>query len=343
MRLAISGYGRVGRSVLRAIFEMRLEKQFQIVAINDLSDPALMCHLTQYDSTFGEFKYDVTYADGAMQIKDQSIPLLSISDATTLPWSDLSVDICFECSGHMTKRELAKQHLTAGARKVLVSQPCLGADKTIVYGVNHLQLSDKDLIVSNASCTTNCLAPLLSVLQKTIGVKSGMMTTIHAYTNNQHLIDKSQGDFYRSRSATQSIIPTRTGATKTISLIMPELEGQLHGMAIRAPIIDVSLIDLLIIPERCIPIEALHQYILQAANNELKGILAYNEKKRVSIDFKKHPASCIFDANHTAQVGNQLKLMSWYDNEWAFSLRMLDVAKIMTESLDKIQLNNSQS
>lgn len=329
MRLAINGYGRVGQCILRAIFDAGLEKDFQIVAINDLADHALMCHLTQYDSTFGVAKYEVTYSNDAMHINDQSIPLFSCEDATRLPWQDLGVDICLECSGHFASRDLAQQHLVAGAKKVLVSQPCIDADKTIVYGVNHQTLTANDHIVSNASCTTNCLAPLLAVLQKTIGVQSGIMTTIHSYTNDQNLIDKLKGDVYRSRSATQSMIPTRTGAAKAIGLVIPELEGKLHGMAIRIPTINVSLIDLTIIAEKESSIEEIHQYIKHAAENELKGVLAYNDKPLVSIDLKGHPASSIFDANHTAIMGNQIKLMSWYDNEWAFSLRMLDVAKVM--------------
>lgn len=329
MRLAINGYGRVGRCILRAIFDMGLEKEFQVVAINDLADPELMSHLTQYDSTFGKFACNVSYKKGEMQIKGHTIALLSYEKAAELPWKDLNIDLCLECSGRYATHELASQHLTAGAKKVLVSQPCKGADKTIVYGVNHQQLTAEDSIVSNASCTTNCLAPLLTVLQQTIGVRSGIMTTIHAYTNNQNLIDKATGGFYRSRSATQSMIPTRTGAAKAIALVIPELAGKLHGMAIRIPTINVSLIDLTIVPERKTSIEGLHQHIKNASENELQGVLAYNDRPLVSIDLTAHPASCVFDANHTAIVGDQIKLMSWYDNEWAFSLRMLDVARVM--------------
>jgi glyceraldehyde 3-phosphate dehydrogenase len=312
---------------------MGLEKEFQVVAINDLADPELLCHLTQYDSTFGKFSSDIEYKKDEMWVKGQTIKLFSCRNATELPWKDLNIDLCLECSGHYATRELASQHLIAGAKKVLVSQPCKEADKTIVYGVNHQQLTAKDMIVSNASCTTNCLAPLLKVLHQTIGVRSGIMTTIHAYTNNQNLIDKATGDFYRSRSATQSMIPTRTGAAKAIGLVIPELEGKLHGMAIRIPTINVSLIDLTIVPEQKTSIDELHQYIKHAAENELKGVLAYNDKPLVSIDLTAHPASSVFDANHTAIVGDQIKLMSWYDNEWAFSLRMLDVAKVIN-SLD---------
>jgi glyceraldehyde 3-phosphate dehydrogenase len=335
MRLAINGFGRIGHCIVRAIFDQGLENDYEIIAINDLADNALLCHLTRYDSTLGVFKHDVQLVDDTMVINGKSIHLSSCPNARGLPWAELDIDICLECSGHFATRELASQHLQAGAKKVLVSQPCTGADKTIVYGVNQQLLSAEDTIVSNASCTTNCLAPLLKVLTETIGVQSGMMTTIHAYTNDQHLIDKVGGDFYRSRSATQSMIPTKTGAAKAVGLVLPELDGKLHGMAIRVPTINVSLIDLYILPKKTFTIEALHQDIQLAAETELangglKGILAYNDKPLVSVDFKCHTASSIFDANHTAMVGPQLKLMSWYDNEWAFSLRMLDVAKAMS-------------
>lgn len=329
MRLAINGYGRVGRNILRAVFTMGLDKQFQIVAVNDLADNELMCHLTRYDSTFGSFEHDVHYRDDTMQIEGQTIALFSQADPVNLPWGDLGVDICLECSGYFAKRDLANKHIVAGAKKVLVSQPCSEADNTIVYGVNHQSLTADSTIVSNASCTTNCLAPLLSVLQKTVGIESGMMTTIHAYTNDQNLLDVASGDVYRSRCATQSMIPTRTGAANAIGLVIPELEGKLHGMAIRIPTTDVSLVDFIFTPQQQTSIEALHQAIQQAANAELEGILAYNEKPLVSIDFKAHPASSIFDANHTAMMGKQIKVMCWYDNEWAFSLRMLDVAREM--------------
>ncbi|MGH1487402.1 MAG: type I glyceraldehyde-3-phosphate dehydrogenase [Cellvibrionaceae bacterium] len=334
MRLAINGYGRIGRCILRAIFENDLQDQYEIIAINDLTDNELMCHLTQYDSTLGEFRHSVECHDDTMEVNGHAIHLSSHKDPSELPWRSLAIDVCLECSGHFANRELASQHLAAGAKKVLVSQPCTGADKTIVYGVNHELLTADDLIVSNASCTTNCLAPLLKVLNKTVGVQSGMMTTIHSYTNDQNLIDKVGGDFYRSRSATQSMIPTKTGAAKAVGLVLPELEGKLHGMAIRVPTINVSLVDLYIIPETMSSIDTIHQHIQAATeqsveNGGLHGILAYMDKPLVSVDFKCHTASSIFDANHTATVDTQLKLMSWYDNEWAFSLRMLDVANMM--------------
>ena len=329
MRIAINGYGRIGRCILRAIYDKGLQDEYQIIAINDLTDNALMCHLTQYDSTLGTFQHEISLDGDQLHIAGQSIHLSSCADATQLPWGEWDIDICLECSGHFATRELASQHLKAGAKRVLVSQPCSGADKTVVYGVNHLQLGQGDQIISNASCTTNCLAPLLKVLQATVGVESGMMTTIHSYTNDQNLIDKVTGDFYRSRSATQSMIPTKTGAAKAVGLVLPELEGKLHGMAISVPTINVSLVDLYITTQRHMDIEDIHQQLKLASEGELQGVLAYNEKPLVSVDFKCHPASSIFDANHTAMIGKQLKVMSWYDNEWAFSLRMLDVAKVM--------------
>ncbi|MEO0444031.1 MAG: type I glyceraldehyde-3-phosphate dehydrogenase [Pseudomonadota bacterium] len=330
MRIAINGYGRIGRCIFRAIYEQGLQDEFQVVAINDLTDKALMCHLTQYDSTLGPFQHEISLEGESLQIAGQSIDLYSCVDATQLPWGKLDIDICLECSGHFASRELASQHLQAGANRVLVSQPCTHADNTIVYGVNHHTLKQDHRIVSNASCTTNCLAPLLKVLHEALGIESGMMTTIHSYTNDQNLIDKVTGDFYRSRSATQSMIPTRTGAAKAVGLVLPELDGKLHGMAIRVPTINVSLVDLYVVPQRFLAIDDIHEKIKQAAEGELKGVLAYNHKPLVSVDFKRYTASSIVDINHTVIVGKQLKIMSWYDNEWAFSLRMLDVAKAMS-------------
>jgi glyceraldehyde 3-phosphate dehydrogenase len=334
MRLAINGYGRIGRCILRAIFDQGLEDEYEIIAINDLTDNDLICHLTQYDSTLGQFRHEVTLDGDVMHIDGKSIELSSCRDPETLPWRALDIDVCLECSGHFARRELAQKHIEAGAKKVLVSQPCADADKTVVYGVNHHLLEASDTIVSNASCTTNCLAPLLKVLDQTIGVESGMMTTIHSYTNDQNLIDKVGGDFYRSRSATQSMIPTKTGAASAVGLVLPELEGKLHGMAIRVPTINVSLVDLYIVPKKQATIDEIHRAIRLAATTSieqggLSGVLSYNSKPLVSVDFKCHSASSIFDANHTATMGSQLKLMSWYDNEWAFSLRMLDVANVM--------------
>ena len=327
IRVAINGYGRIGRCVVRAIFENNMEDEITVVAINDLADKELLTHLTKYDSTLGIFHGDVSRSGDNLVINGKEIQFLSISNPEELPWGDLGIDICLECSGHFATRELSSKHLVAGAQKVLVSQPCAGADNTVVFGVNHKTLKAEDTIISNASCTTNCLAPMLKVIHETVGVEYGSMTTIQSYTNDQNLIDKAPGDFYRSRSATQSMIPTRTGAAKAVGLVLPEMDGKLMGMAVRVPTLNVSLVDLHVHCEKVVSVEDLHTALKKASENELKGVLAFNEKPLVSIDFLLNPASCIFDANHTQWSGKQLKVMAWYDNEWAFSLRMLDVVK----------------
>jgi glyceraldehyde 3-phosphate dehydrogenase len=336
MRIAINGYGRIGHCIMRAIFDNNLQQEIQVVAINDLANPELICHLTQFDSTLGAFNADIHLDpnnSNILIINEHKIRLSAHKNIESLNWAELDIDICFECSGHYGTRELASKHLQSGAKKVLVSQPCTDADNTIVFGVNHQSLKAEHKIVSNASCTTNCLAPILKVLDETLGVAYGSMTTIHSYTNDQNLIDKGPGDLYRSRSATQSMIPTRTGAAKAVGLILPQLKGKLNGMAVRVPTINVSLIDLHIQCEKKPSIEVVNEAMLHASENELRDVLAYNNKPLVSIDFKHHPASSIYDANHTTCIEHQLKVMSWYDNEWAFSLRMLDVAKLMYASI----------
>ncbi len=332
MRIAINGYGRIGHCIIRAIFDNGWQNEFNVVAINDLASPELLCHLTQYDSTLGTFNAEVKLDplnEKILLINQHPIELSAHQHIDELPWKRLDIDICLECSGRFTSKEQASKHLSAGAKKVLVSAPCANADNTIVYGVNHEKLKADDLVVSNASCTTNCLAPILKVIDEHFGIAYGAMTTIHAYTNDQNLIDKAPGDFYRSRSATQSMIPTKTGAASAVGLVLPQLQGKLHGMAVRVPTINVSLIDVYLQCEKPVSVKAVNHCVYEAANNELKGVLAYNKAPLVSIDFKHHPASSIFDANHTACIEQQLKVMCWYDNEWAFSLRMLDVARLM--------------
>lgn len=332
MRLAINGYGRIGHCIVRAIFDNNWQDDLEVVAINDLADPELLCHLTQFDSTAGPFNADIKLDpsnNNTLIINQHKIHLSSCRAIEDLPWAELNIDIVLECSGHFAKRELAQKHLSSGAKKVIISQPCADADNTIVYGVNHKSLKKEDNIVSNASCTTNCLAPILKVLDEEFEVQYGSMTTIHAYTNDQNLIDKAPGDFYRSRSATQSMIPTKTGAANAVGLVLPSLKGKLNGMAVRVPTINVSLIDLYLQCKKPLSVDAVNKAVQHAANTELKDILAYNEKPLVSIDFKHHPASCIYDANHTSIIEQQLKVMCWYDNEWAFSLRMLQLARLM--------------
>ncbi len=337
MRIAINGYGRIGHCIMRAIYDGGLQNEMQVVAINDLASPEMICHLTQYDSTLGPFtSADIKLSEtnkNILLINGQKIHLSSQKNIEGLNWAELNIDVCFECSGHYVTRDLAAKHIQSGAKKVLVSAPCENADNTIVFGVNHESLRATDKVVSNASCTTNCLSPILKVIDETFGVSYGSMTTIHAYTNDQNLIDKAPGDFYRSRSATQSMIPTKTGAAKAVGLILPNMVGKLNGMAVRVPTINVSVVDLYVQCEKTPSVEVLNDAMKKASENELKGVLEYNDKPLVSIDFKHHPASSIYDANHTSCIQQQLKVMSWYDNEWAFSLRMLDVARLMYASL----------
>lgn len=331
MRIAINGYGRIGRCLVWAIHERGLSDAFEIVAINDLADFEVLAHLTQYDSTHGRFAADVQLKDNTLVINKQEIRLISEADPTKLPWAELDVDLVLECSGKFKKRERNQQHLDAGAKRVLISYPMAEADLTVVYGVNHQQLDASQRIISNASCTTNCLAPLAKVLNDLLGIEQGIMTTIHAYTNDQNLIDKQHSDLYRARSATQSIIPTKTGATSAVGLVLPELKGKLTGMALRVPTLNVSLVDLHFTARKVPGVDAINAAVKQAANGELKGVLEYNDKALVSIDFNHNPASSIFDAAQTQVLGQQVKVMSWYDNEWGFTNRMLDVAALINK------------
>jgi glyceraldehyde 3-phosphate dehydrogenase len=326
MRIAINGYGRIGRCLVWAIHERGLDKDIEIVAINDLADFEVLTHLTQYDSTHGRFAAEVDLKDDTLFINHKPIRLVSTADPTKLPWAELDIDLVLECSGKFKTRERNQQHLDAGAKRVLISYPMAEADLTVVYGVNDQQLDARQRIISNASCTTNCLAPLAMVLNDLVGIEQGIMTTIHAYTNDQNLIDKQHTDLYRARSATQSIIPTKTGASAAVGLVLPELKGKLTGMALRVPTLNVSLVDLHFTANKTPSVEAINHAVQEAANNQLWGILSYNDKALVSIDFNHHPASSIFDAPQTQVLGKQVKVMSWYDNEWGFTNRMLDVA-----------------
>lgn len=329
MRIGINGYGRIGRCIVRAIFELGLDDEFEIVAINDLADPDLLCHLTRVDSTHGRFHTPVSREGDSLTIGKQKIRLLQNADPATLPWRDLGVDLVLECTGKMKSRDQNEKHLIAGAPRVLASHPVSDADKTVVFGVNHSELNSDHRIVSNASCTTNCLAPIAKVLNDHLGIKQGIMTTIHAYTNDQQLLDKAPGDIYRVRSATQSMIPTRTGAANAVGQVLPELKGKLTGMAIRVPTPNVSLVDFHCEVLRDTSEAEINHLMREAAEGTLKDILVYNDEPMVSIDFNHHPASSIFDANHTTVLNRQIRVMSWYDNEWGFAVRMLDVARAM--------------
>lgn len=332
INIAINGYGRIGRNILRALYEGDYRKQIKIVAINDLGNPKNNVHLTKYDTVHGRFSGDVSLLqdnannENKMVVNGDVIRICNEREPQNLPWQELEIDIVFECTGFFTDRELAKKHIEAGARKVLISAPGKDTDATIVYGVNHNILTSDCTIISNASCTTNCLAPVAKVLNDFIGIESGLMTTIHAYTNDQKLIDSAHSDIYRARSATHSMIPTKTGAAKAVGLVLPELEGKLDGMAMRVPTINVSVVDLTFVASRETSVKEINNAIKNAAENEMRGVLNYVTEPLVSIDFNHDPASSSFDASQTRVQGNMVKIMSWYDNEWGFSNRMLDTS-----------------
>ena len=333
IRVAINGYGRIGRNVLRALYEANRQSEINIVAINDLGDAETNAHLTRFDTAHGRFPGEVAVEGGDLVVNGDRIKVLAERDPTKLPWGELKVDVVFECTGLFAKKDKAAMHLQAGARKVLISAPAGSDLPTIVYGVNHDTLKAGDDIVSNASCTTNCLAPLVKPLHDAIGLKHGLMNTIHAYTNDQVLTDVYHSDLRRARSATMSQIPTKTGAAAAVGLVMPELKGKLDGFAVRVPTINVSLVDLSFVAERATTVEEVNSIMKQAAEGPLKGILNYNEAPLVSIDFNHHPASSSFDATLTKVMdGTLVKVLSWYDNEWGFSNRMLDTALAMSKA-----------
>ena len=329
INVAINGYGRIGRNVLRALYESAQNNEIKIVAINDLAPANVNSHLTQFDSVHGRFSQQVTLKDNTMLIGDDVITLTQERDPANLPWKELNVDIVLECTGLFTSREAANKHIEAGAKKVVVSAPGTDMDATVVHGVNSDVINADSNIISNASCTTNCLAPVAKAINDTVGIEQGSMTTIHAYTNDQNLSDVYHPDLYRARSATQSMIPTKTGAAKAVGLVLPELAGKLDGMAVRVPTINVSLVDLTFIAKRDTSIEEINQVVKDAAFGSMKGILEYNELPLVSIDFNHNPASSIFDATQTRADGKLVKVMAWYDNEWGFSNRMLDQVKAL--------------
>lgn len=326
IRVAINGYGRIGRNVLRAYYENGKKHDIEIVAINDLGKPETNAHLTQYDTAHGKFNGTVSVEGDDMIINGDRIKVLAERDPTKLPWKELDIDVVLECTGLFTTKEKASAHLKAGAKKVIISAPGgKDVDATIVYGVNQDVLKASDTVISNASCTTNCLAPLVKPLQDKIGVVSGLMTTIHAYTNDQVLTDVYHSDLRRARSATQSMIPTKTGAAAAIGLVIPALAGKLDGFAVRVPTINVSLVDLTFIAARDTTAEEVDQILKAASESQaLKGILEYNDAPLVSVDFNHNPASSIYDATLTKVNGRLVKVTSWYDNEWGFSNRMLD-------------------
>lgn len=322
LRVAINGYGRIGRNILRVLFERGLDNKIEIVAINDLGDAKTQAHLTQFDSTFGRFHLPVDLAGNKLKIGNREIQLINEPKLENLPWHNLNIDVVLECTGKAKKRAIAEQHLTAGAKAVLLSHPG-EADITVVYGVNH-HLLDNQTIVSNASCTTNCLAPMAKVLNDAIGIEQGIMTTIHAYTNDQNLLDKSHSDLYRARAAAHSIIPTSTGAAKAIGLVIPELAGKLDGMAVRVPTMNVSLVDLSFTSKKATTVQEVNAALQAGAQNYPQGVMECNDLPLVSCDFNGYPVSCVADLSQTKVQGKLVKVMAWYDNEWAFAQRMLD-------------------
>jgi glyceraldehyde 3-phosphate dehydrogenase len=325
IRVAINGYGRIGRNILRAHYEGGKTNDIQIVAINDLGNAQSNAHLTRYDTTHGKFPGTVEVDNDHMIVNGDKIKVFAQRDPAQLPWGDLKVDVVMECTGYFTTKEKASAHLKGGAKKVIISAPGgKDVDATIVFGVNQDVLKSSDTVISNASCTTNCLAPLVKPLNDKIGLVNGLMTTIHAYTNDQVLTDVMHEDLRRARSATQSMIPTKTGAAAAVGLVLPELNGKLDGYAIRVPTINVSIVDLSFIATRDTNVNEVNQIMKDAADGTLKGILTYNTEPLVSMDYNHNAASSNFDSTLTKVSGRLVKVSSWYDNEWGFSSRMLD-------------------
>jgi glyceraldehyde 3-phosphate dehydrogenase len=326
IKVGINGYGRIGRNILRALYESNRQKEIVVVALNDLGDANTNAHLTRYDTAHGKFPGQITVDGDAMVVNGDRIKVLAERDPAKLPWGRLGVDIVLECTGLFASKAKAGAHLTGGAKKVLISAPGGDdVDATVVFGVNHQVLKATQTVVSNASCTTNCLAPLVKVLHDRVGVVSGVMTTIHAYTNDQVLTDVYHTDLRRARSATMSMIPTKTGAAAAVGLVLPELKGKLDGFAVRVPTINVSLVDLSFVAKRATTASEINTFMKQAASGAFKGILAYSDGPLVSIDFNHDPHSSIYDATLTKVIeGTLVKVCAWYDNEWGFSNRMLD-------------------
>ena len=335
MRIAINGFGRIGRNILRSYLarEQVWKKfnQIEIVAINDLGSPSDNAHLLKYDSVHGKLKNEVEYSETSIKVDGFDIACFSEKDPAKLPWAKLNIDIVFECTGLFTSKDKAEQHIQAGAKRVLISAPGQNVDKTIVFGVNHETLTNEDRIISNASCTTNCLAPLAKIIHEEYKILNGLVNTIHAYTNDQSLLDVHHSDLLRARAASLSMIPTKTGAASAVGDVLPELRGKLDGLAVRVPVSNVSLLDFTFAAEKDFSIEELNARLEAAAKNGLSGILDVNEIPLVSTDFGNDSHSVIFDKSHTRKIGKTTKILAWYDNEWGFSNRMLDVANYLNQ------------
>jgi len=333
VRVAINGFGRIGRNIVRAIFESG-RRDIDVVAVNDLGPVETNAHLLRYDSVHGRFPHEVTTSGDTISIGSEKFKVTAIKDPAQLPWKDLGIDIALECTGIFTAKEKASAHLTAGAKRVLVSAPADNADLTVVYGVNHDKLNKGHVVVSNASCTTNCLAPVAKVLHDAVGIDKGFMTTIHAYTGDQPTLDTLHKDLYRARAAAMSMIPTSTGAAKAVGLVLPELQGKLDGVSIRVPTPNVSVIDFKFVAKRATNAEEINGAIKRAAEQQLKGILGYTNDPNVSIDFNHNPNSSTFHMDQTKVMdGNLVRVLAWYDNEWGFSNRMADTAVAMSKHI----------
>jgi glyceraldehyde 3-phosphate dehydrogenase len=334
IKVGINGYGRIGRNIMRALYESKRTKEIQIVAINDLGDTNTNAHLTQYDTAHGKFPGSITIENDNMIVNGDKVRVLSERDPSKLPWGELGVDVVLESTGFFTSKEKAQAHINAGAKKVIISAPGgSDVDATIVYGVNDDVLRSTHTVISNASCTTNCLAPIVKVLHENIGVLAGVMTTVHAYTNDQVLTDVYHTDLRRARSATMSMIPTKTGAAAAVGLVLPELNGLLDGYAVRVPTINVSMVDLSFTAARETTVQEINSLMKQASETSLSGVLEYNDAPLVSVDFNHNPASSIYDAELSKVInGNLIKVVAWYDNEWGFSNRMLDTTTALMEA-----------
>ncbi|RWF23746.1 type I glyceraldehyde-3-phosphate dehydrogenase [Mesorhizobium sp.] len=326
VRVAINGFGRIGRNILRAIHESG-RKDIDVVAVNDLGPVETNAHLLRYDSVHGRFPHEVTVDGDQISVGKEKFKVTAIKDPTQLPWKELGVDIALECTGIFTARDKAAAHLAAGAKRVIVSAPAEGADLTVVYGINHDKLTKDHIVISNASCTTNCLAPLAAVLHETVGIEKGMMTTIHSYTGDQPTLDTMHKDLYRARAAALSQIPTSTGAAKAIGLVLPDLKGKLDGISIRVPTPNVSVVDLKFVAKRSTTPQEINEALIAASKGKLKGVLSLTHHPNVSIDFNHDPHSSIVALDQTKVMdGNFVSVLSWYDNEWGFSNRMGDTA-----------------
>ncbi|MEE2746770.1 MAG: type I glyceraldehyde-3-phosphate dehydrogenase [Pseudomonadota bacterium] len=333
LRVAINGFGRIGRLVYRAILENK-DKDIDVVCINDLGPIASNAHLLKYDTVHGVLPMDVEVNDENLIIKDQTTRVVAEKDPTDLPWKEMDVDIALECTGLFASKEAASSHLVAGAKRVLISAPAKDADITVVYGVNSDKLRSEHHIVSNASCTTNCLAPIAHVMHQSFGIERGFMTTIHSFTGDQRTVDTLHSDLHRARAASASMIPTSTGAARAVGLVLPELVGKLDGTSIRVPTPNVSVIDFKFVPQQEVTVESVNSAMSEAASEELNGILSTNKEPLVSTDFNHNPHSSIFDLSETQVVDKKLvRILSWYDNEWGFSNRMIDTSKLIGQML----------